>query len=95
MHYHSITYICTQVHGHVHTDHYIAPPPKKPRLNKAYKIKAMESFMMYQCNADEQYQKHEEDRWQRDIELEEKRRREDPVNGSYNHYDNRHYDFDY
>ena len=36
--------------------------------------------MMYQCNADEQYQKPEQDRWQRDIELEEKRRREHLVN---------------
>lgn len=32
---------------------------------------------MYQCNTDEQYQKYEEDCWQRGIELEEKRRRKD------------------
>lgn len=69
----------------------------------------MDSFTMYQRNADEQYQKREEDRWQRDVELEEKRRREDQEHDirmmrmlgelfkgdSYNHYDNRHYDFDY
>ena len=39
--------------------------------------KAMDSFMTHQRDADKQYQKHEEDRWQRDVELEEKRRRED------------------
>ena len=33
--------------------------------------------MMYQRNADEEYQKREEDRRQREIELEEKRRHED------------------
>ena len=39
--------------------------------------KAMESFTMYQHDADEKYQKYEEERWQKDIELGEKRRRED------------------
>ena len=71
--------------------------------------KAMDSFMTHQHDADEQYQKHEEDRWQRDVELEEKRRREDREHdirvmqvlgemfqgGSYNNYNTRQYDFDY
>ena len=80
---------------------------KKSKAEKTIE-KAMESFMMYQRNADEEYQKREEDRRQRKIELEEKRRREDREHdlrmmrmlgglfqgGSYD-YDRRHYDFDY
>ena len=38
--------------------------------------KAMETFMAYQCEAEERYQKNEEERWQKEIELEEKRRKE-------------------
>lgn len=70
--------------------------------------KAMDSFMTHQRDADEQYHKSKEDRWQRDVELEEKRRREDREHdirvmqmlgemfqgGSYN-YNTRQYDFDY
>ena len=37
----------------------------------------MESFTMYHRDAEEKYQKYEEERWQKDIELEEIRRRED------------------
>ena len=36
--------------------------------------KAMEPFTMYQRDADEKYQKYEEERWQEHIELEAKRR---------------------
>ena len=71
--------------------------------------KAIESFMMYQRDADEKYQKYEEERWQKDIELEEKRRREDREHdmrmmqmlgsmfqgGSYSNYSAEQYDFDY
>ena len=65
--------------------------------------------MVYQREADEQYQKYEEERWQKDIELEEKRRREDREHdvrimqmlgsmfqgGSYNSYNTDQYEFDY
>ena len=37
----------------------------------------MESYMTYQREAEERHQKSEEERWQKEIELEEKRRRED------------------
>ena len=52
------------------------PPRKRPRAEKTME-KAWESFMEYQRDADEQYQKCEEERWQRDVELEEKRRKVD------------------
>ena len=38
--------------------------------------KAMEAFMTYLHDADEKYQKYDEDRWKKDMELEEKRRHE-------------------
>jgi hypothetical protein len=69
----------------------------------------MDSFMAYQRDADEQYQKCEEERRQKDMELEEKRRREDREHdvrimqmlgnmfqgGSYNSYNPDQYEFDY
>ena len=69
----------------------------------------MDSFMAYQRDADEQFQEHEEECRQKDIELEEKRRREDREHdirmlhmlgsifqgGSYNNYNPEQYDFDY
>ena len=99
----------------MHTPTPLATPPrKKPRLQKKSKAekaidKAMESFIVYQREADEQYQKYEEERWQKDIELEEKRRREDREHdvrimqmlgsmfqgGSYNSYNTDQYEFDY
>ena len=68
--------------------------------------KAMESFTMYQRDADEKYQKG---RWQKDIELEEKRRRENREHdirmmqmlgsifqgGNYYNYNAGQYDYDY
>ena len=64
--------------------------------------------MVYQREADEQYQQYEKERWQ-DIELEEKRRREDREHdvrimqmlgsmfqgGSYSSYNTDQYEFDY
>ena len=37
--------------------------------------RAFESFMKYQVEADERFQKQEEERWSRQVELEEKRQR--------------------
>ena len=65
--------------------------------------------MMYQRDADEQYKKQEEERWKKDVELEEKRRREDRQHdmrmmqmlgsilqgSSYNRYNPEQYEFDY
>ena len=60
-----------------------APPPSKKRKvlkkNKAEKMmdKAIESFITYQQETEERYHKYEEERWKKEIELEEKRRRDD------------------
>ena len=113
---HTHTHTCTHTHTlqviHTHTP--IATPQKmKPRLQKKTKAektieKAMDSFMAYQRDADEQFQEHEERR-QKDIELEEKRRHEDREHdikmlqmlgsifqgGSYKNYNPEQYDFDY
>ena len=39
--------------------------------------KAIEGFMKYQAEAEKKFMQNEEDRWKREVELEEKRRRED------------------
>ena len=39
--------------------------------------KAIESFVKYQREAEERFQKWEEERWQKETELEERRRREE------------------
>ena len=72
--------MCT-IPPHTHT-HPATPPTKKRKVQKRSNVeraveKAMESFMAYQWEAEERYQKNEEERWQKEIELEEKRRRED------------------
>ena len=68
----------------------------------------MASFMKYQRDADQEYKKYEEERWQ-DKELEERRRREDREHdmrmmqmlgtmfqgGSYNSYNSQQFEFDY
>jgi hypothetical protein len=81
------------------------PPTKKWKVQKRSRAertveKAMESFMTYQHEAEERYQRNEE-RWQKEIEVEEKRRKEDQEHemrmmgqmfqGSYH----RQYEFDY
>ena len=55
------------------------PPRKKQKKSKAEKTieKAMDTFITYQRTADEQYRKYEEERWQKEMELEERRRQED------------------
>ena len=39
--------------------------------------KAIESFIKYQAEAEEKFMKHEKECWEKEIELEEKRRKED------------------
>ena len=39
--------------------------------------RAMEAFTKNQREAEERFQRHEEECWQKEVELEEKRRRED------------------
>lgn len=60
-----------------------APPPKKkPRLgkdkSKGEKVmeRAIESFIKYQNESEESYRKWEEERWEKELELDEKRRKE-------------------
>ena len=36
----------------------------------------MDAFLKYQLEADEQFKKYEEERWKKEVELEEKRRQE-------------------
>ncbi len=52
---------------------------KKDRRSKGEKVmeKAMESFMNHQTEAEQRFRKWEEERWQKEIELDEKRRQED------------------
>ena len=75
-----IKLLCTRSHSHIHP--LATPPAKKRKVQKRSKAertveKAMESFMAYQREAEEKYQRNEEERWQREIEMEEKRRKED------------------
>ena len=65
-------YICT---------HKVAPQRKRPRIEKKSKaekamVRAFDSFMKYQAEADEPFQKQVEERWSRRVKLEEKRQRE-------------------
>ena len=61
------------------------PPMKKKRKvekdkrSKGEKAmdKAVESFVNYQKDAEERFKKWEDERWKKELELEEKRRRED------------------
>lgn len=75
-----IKLLCTLSHSHIHP--LATPPTKKRKVQKRSRAertveKAMESFMAYQREAEERYQRNEEERWQREIEMEEKRRKED------------------
>ena len=62
----------------------IAPPvKKKPRLGKDKRSKgekamerAIESFIKYQNESEESYRKWEEECWEKELELDEKRRKE-------------------
>lgn len=49
---------------------------KKGRAEKAIE-RSIESFMSYQVEAEKRFQKYEDERWKREVELEEKRRQED------------------
>ena len=49
---------------------------KKSKGEKAIE-KAVSTFMKFQAEADERYQKYEEERWKRETETEEKRRRDE------------------
>ena len=73
---HRIPYNGKYTHIHTHTP--LAPPKKKQRREKKSKAeKVMEStmnaFMKYQLEAE----KRDEERWQKEMEIEEKRRKED------------------
>ena len=52
---------------------------EKDRRSKGEKAmdRAIESFVTYQKDAEERFQKWEDEWWKRELELEEKRRRED------------------
>ena len=61
-----------------------SPKKKKPRLVKDKRSKgekaidrAVECFVKFQNEADEKYQKWEEERWKKQTALDEKRRREE------------------
>ena len=69
--------ICTRTHTLL-----AAPPSKKQKKEKKSKVeKAIEKtinvFMKSQADAEERFQKREEERWKKEMELEEKQRRED------------------
>ena len=49
---------------------------KKSKAEKTIE-KAINTFITYQRTANEQYRKDEEERWQKEMELEERRRQED------------------
>ena len=66
-------------------NHAAAAPPskKKPKLGKDKRSKgekamerAIESFIKYQNETEESYRKWEEERWEKELELDEKRRKE-------------------
>ena len=62
-----------------HTAH---PPSKRKKLEKKTRAekgieKAVDTFMKYQLEAEERYKQYEDERWQKEVELEEKRQRED------------------
>ena len=77
----------THVHTHTpstsHTMIIIAAPQwKKKKTDKKTKAekaieKAFDSFMNHQKEAGERFQKYEDERWKKETELEERRRRED------------------
>ena len=55
------------------------PPTKRQKLQKKSKAekatdKVIEAFVKYQWAAEERFQKHEEERWKKEIELEDRRR---------------------
>ena len=62
----------------------IAPPvKKKPQLGKDKRRKgekvmerAIESFIKYQNESEKSYRKWEEERWEKELEVDEKRRKE-------------------
>ena len=49
---------------------------KKSKAEKTIE-KAINTFITYHRTANEQYRKDEEERWQKEMELEERRRQED------------------
>ena len=82
MHAHTPTTTCPfKYHSPTHTCiHTAAPPTKKLKKEKSRVEKAMEKtidvFLKSQVEAEERFQKREE-RWKKEMELEERQRRED------------------
>lgn len=57
----------------------IGPPRKKRKVTRAEKAmeKVIDAFLAHQEAAEERFERQEEERWTRETELEERRRRED------------------
>ena len=49
---------------------------EKTKAEKAIE-RSIESFMVYQCEAEKRFQECEDNRWRKEVELGEKRRQED------------------
>ncbi len=82
----SNTCICTHVgtctHDTFDRTHTIEPPKKKPKKERTGKVermlgKTMDTFMKYQSESDERIEKTELEKWKRQVELEEKMRKEE------------------
>ena len=69
-----------KTHTHTHTLPALPSKKKQKREKKSKVEKAMEntmgSFVKFQAEADEKFEKREEERWKKEMELEERHRKE-------------------
>ena len=76
-------YLLSPSHTHTHTQDVADKPPtkklKREKQTKGEKAveKAIESFTTYQREAEGRFQRYEDERWKKELEVEETRRKED------------------